>query len=142
MPIALTKFNCWPLDLGLKKHDLSSDAFFMALSNTAPSAGNTVLGDITQISPGNGYSAGGFSLTATGRSFSGSGGIARMIVADYTLSASGGNIATFRYPFIYNNTHPSKPLVGWGDIGAAITITDGTSWLFDFDPTDGVIVIQ
>jgi len=38
--------------------NFATDAYKIALSNSAPTATNTALGDITQISAGNGYTSG------------------------------------------------------------------------------------
>lgn len=55
------KFQDFVEQLVLAKHnfDGSTHVFKVALSNTAPSASNAVLADITQIANGNGYTTGG-----------------------------------------------------------------------------------
>ena len=119
-----------------KKHDLSADSFKLLLSNTAPSLSNTQKSDITEISAGNGYSAGGISLTVT--SSSSSSGLYTWIVADATLTASGGSIGPWRYAVLYNDTSTSDLLVGYLDYTYSVTIASGQSIVFDFDQTSGL----
>lgn len=112
------------------KHDFSSHTFKVALTNTAPAATNTVLGDITQISAGNGYSAGG---SASAVSVSETGGTATVTAGDVVFTASGGSIGPLRYAVIYNDsqTSPADALVGYWDYGTSLTITDGNSLTVD-----------
>jgi len=119
-----------------KKHDLSADSFKLLLSNTAPSLSNTQKSDITEISAGNGYSAGGISLTVT--SSSSSSGLYTWIVADATLTASGGSINPWRYAVLYNDTSTNDLLVGYLDYTYSVTIASGQSIVFDFDQTSGL----
>ncbi len=62
------------------------------------------------------------------------------------LTASGGNIADWRYIILYINSQPNPthvhdgPLVGFWDHGVPVTITDGQTHAFKFDlaPLDAV----
>jgi hypothetical protein len=49
--------------LGLEQHQLNTDTIRMALTNSAPSATDTTFSAITEISAGNGYTAGGEDTT-------------------------------------------------------------------------------
>ena len=60
-----TTFNSLPEALAEKVHNFSSDTLKIALTNTAPSAANTQLTDLTEITAGNGYTAGGFAITVS-----------------------------------------------------------------------------
>lgn len=115
--------------------DLDSHTFKVMLTNGAPVAGtNTVKGDLTDISAGSGYSAGGPALASVTWAETGSGtGIWRFNANDVTITASGGNIGPFRYAVVYDDTptSPSKPLVGFWDYGSSVTVTDGNSFLLD-----------
>jgi hypothetical protein len=136
-----TKFQDFADQLGKGKHDFSSHAFKLALSNTAPSAAsNTILTDITQIAAGNGYTTGGFALSCA---WAESGGTGKLTITDLVITATGGAMATFRYLVIYNDTQtsPVDPLVGYYDYGSALTLAAGESLTVDFDGTNGVLTI-
>src|ERR1700720_2827204 len=55
---AFNKFNAFVADVANKVHNLGSDTLKVMLSNTLPTSANAVKADITEISAGNGYSAG------------------------------------------------------------------------------------
>jgi len=131
-----TKFYGFCEAVHEKKHDLSADSFKLMLSNTAPSLSNTQKSDITEISAGNGYTAGGISLTVS--SSSQSSGLYTWIVADATLTASGGSIGPWRYAVLYNDTSTNDLLIGYLDYTYSVTIASGQSITFDFDGTSGL----
>jgi hypothetical protein len=66
------------------------------------------------------------------------------VLADITLSASGGNVGPFRYVYLYNDTvtSPADPLIGYYDYGLSLTLNDGDSFTLDFSATNGVIQIS
>jgi hypothetical protein len=135
------KFEQFVEDLAKKVHNLSSDQLVVALTNAsnAPSASaDAVLGDITQISYTNLSSR---NITTT--SCEQTSGTLKLILADLTLTASGGSVAAFRYVVIYNDTptSPADPLIGWYDYGAEITLANGESLLIDFDGTNGLFTL-
>lgn len=137
-----TKFNQFAEDLGRGVHNLHTGTLKLLLTNTAPAATNSVKADITEISAGNGYTAGG---TAVGsQSYSQTSGVGKLTGADVTFTASGGDIGPFRYAVLYNDTptSPADPLIGWWDYGTAMTITSGNTKTVDFDATDGVLQIS
>ena len=115
-----------------KKIDLSSDVLKLMLTNTAPSLSNTQKSDITEISAGNGYSAGGSTLTVT--SSAQSSGLYSLVVSDLTITASGGSIGPWRYAVIYSDTSTNDLLLWYADYGYSITVASGQSVTFDFDP--------
>jgi hypothetical protein len=133
------KFNSFVEALAEKVHNLQTDTLKVVLSNTAPTAGNSVLADITQIAGGNGYTTGG--AQATQASSAQTGGTYKLVLNDVTFMASGGSIATFRYVVLYNDTAPNDELIGWYDFGTAVNITNGNSFTVDFDATNGVLTI-
>ena len=60
------KFESFVEALAEKVHNLGADTLKVMLTNTAPNAStNTVKVDITEISAGNGYTAGGNSATVS-----------------------------------------------------------------------------
>jgi hypothetical protein len=101
------------------------------LTNSAPSATNTVKADITEISAGNGYSAGG---TDTQNDLSEASGTATVSAVDVVFTASGGTIGAFRYVVLYNDTpsSPADPLIAWWDYGSSITLNDTETFTVDF----------
>lgn len=127
-------FNSFTEAEAEKKHNLGSDTLALALTNSAPSASNTVLTDITQISYTNLSSR---TLTIT--SSSQTSGDYKLIIADKSLTASGGAVATFRYVVIYNDTATNDELIGWYDTGAGQTLADGDQFNINFDDTNGLI---
>lgn len=124
--------------------DLESDQLVVALSNTAPSSessnptadGNGILGNVTQVSYSN-LSSRNLTTTSSGQS----GGVYKLVLADLTLTASGGSVAAFRYVYIYNDTvtSPADPLIGYYDYGSSLTLNDGDTFTIDFSPSNGVI---
>ena len=123
-----------------KVHNLGTDTLKVMLTNTAPVNTNSVKTDITEISAGNGYTAGG--NTATQTSSSQTSGTYTLVLADpASWTASGGSIATFRYAVLYNDTAASKNLIGWWDYGSAVSLASGDSFTVDFDAGTGVLTL-
>lgn len=127
-------FNSFTEAEAEKKHNLGADTLTLALTNSAPSASNTVLTDITQISYTNLSSR-----TLTTTSSAQTSGDYKLIIADKSLTASGGSVATFRYVVIYNDTATNDELIGWYDTGAGQTLADGDQFNVNFDNTNGLI---
>jgi hypothetical protein len=136
---AFNKFNAFVEAVAEKAHNLGTDTLKVALTNTAPVAGNSVLADITQIAPGNGYVAGG--NQAVQASSAQVAGVYKLVLNDVTFTAAGGSIATFRWAVLYNDTAAADELIGFWDYGTTIVITDGNSFLVDFDAGTGVLTI-
>ena len=134
-----TKFNSFVEALAEKTHNLGSDSLKVMLTNTAPSASNTVKANLTDISAGNGYTAGGTAASIT--SSAQTSGTYKLVLADVVFTASGGTIGPFRYAVLYNDTAASKELIGWWDYGSAITLADTETFAWDADPTNGVLTI-
>jgi hypothetical protein len=135
------RFNQFVEDLAKKVHNLNSDTLKVMLTNSAPSASNAVLADVTEITAQNGYSAGG--AAATFSSGAQTGGTYKLVLNDVTFTASGGSFGPFRYVVLYNSTPttPLKPLIGYYDYGTAITITSGNSFTVDLDQVNGVLTL-
>lgn len=119
-------------------HNWSSHTFKAMLTNSAPVATNTIAANLTEISAGNGYTAGGMTLDTV--TLSETTGTAKVTIADEVLTASGGSIGPFRYVAVYNDTatSPADALVMWYDYGSSITLASGESLTIDFDPTNGL----
>lgn len=135
------KFDQFVEDLAKKVHNLNSDTLKVMLTNTAPSAANTVLANITEITPGNGYSAGGSAATFV--SGAQSSGTYKLVLNDVTFTASGGSIGPFRYAVLYNDTptSPADPLIAWWDYGTSLTLTNGNSFTVNLDQSSGVFTL-
>lgn len=141
MSSPFNKFNQFVQDCATKVHNLNSDVLKVMLTNVAPVATNSIKSDITEIAAGSGYSAGG--TQATFVSGAQTSGTYKLVVNDVTFTASGGSIAVFRYAVLYNDTaaSPVKPLIGWYDYGAGVTVTDGNSFLVDLDQVNGIFTL-
>ena len=137
--VAFNKFNAFVENVAEKVHNLGSDTLMVALTNTAPSAANSVLADITQIAAGNGYSSGG--SQAVQSSSAQTSGTYKLVLADVVFTASGGAMATHRYAVLYNGTAAGGPLIGYWDKGSAIDLAVGETTTVDFDPTNGVLTL-
>lgn len=127
------KFNSFVEALAEKVHNLGSDQLVVALTNSAPAAGNTVLANITQISYTN-LSSRNITRTSSAQT----GGLYSLIMADLTLTASGA-VGPFRYIVIYNDTATNDELIGWYDYGASISLASGETLTIDFDGTNGLL---
>ena len=137
---AFNKFNSFVEALAEKKHDLGADALKVLLSDTAPVAANAVKADLTEITAGNGYTAGGNAATVT--TSAQTGGIFKLVLGDpATWTAAGGTVGPFRYAVLYNDTAANKELIGWWDYGSSLTLAIGESFAVDFDPTTGVLTV-
>ena len=140
--VAFNKFNQFVVDVQSKVHNLASDSLKVLLTNAAPVATNAVKADLTEISAGNGYTAGGNAAAFT--SLTQTSGVAKLVLADpATWTASGGSIGPFRYAVLYNDTpsSPAKPLIGWWDYGSAVTLASGEQFIVDLDQTNGVFTL-
>lgn len=133
------KFNSFVEALAEGVHDFSSDTLKVALSNTAPSASNTVFANITEISAGNGYTAGGTQATLS--SSSQTAGVYKLVLNDVVFTASGGSIGPFRYVVLYNDTAANDELIGWFDYSISITLLANETFTVDFDATGGALTI-
>ena len=126
--------------------DLASDQVKVALSNTAlasessnPSTdGNGVLANVTQITYTNLSTR-----DVTTSSSTQSGGTYKLVLADITLTSTGGATGPFRYVYIYDDTVtvPADPLIGYYDYGSSLTLNDGDSLTVDFSAANGVLQI-
>lgn len=137
---SFNKFNSFVEAVGRKVHNLNADTLKVMLSNSAPSAANTVKADITEISAGNGYTAGGTAVGST--AYSQTAGVGKLTGNDVVFTSSGGAIATHRYAVLYNDTATNDELIGWWDYGSGITHAGaGETTTVDFSAASGILTI-
>lgn len=121
------KFNSW-VEVMQESANTGTDQFTIALTNSAPSATNTILSNITEISYTNCSSR-----NLTTATSSQSSGTFTLDFNDITLTASGGTVGPFRYVVIYDNTLASDDLVCWFDYGSSITLADTETLAITFN---------
>ena len=131
------KFDSFVEAVAEKVHNLGSDQLTIALTNTAPVAGNSLLADITEITYTN-LSTRNLTTTASSQTS----GLYKLVVSDTTLTSTGGSTGPFRYVVVYNSTAASGPLIGFFDYGSSITLLSGESLTVDFDQVNGLLTIQ
>lgn len=128
------KFNAFVETIAEKHLNLGSDTLKIMLVNSpAPVATNSLKADLTEISAGNGYAAGGATVTIT--SSAQSGGTYSLVGNDVVFTASGGSIGPARYAVLYDSTATTpgtSPLIGWWDYGSSITLADAETLTVDF----------
>lgn len=129
------KINSFVEAVAEKVHNLGSDTFAIAITNTAHTSTWTKLSDLTQISYTNLSSR-----TLTVSSSAQTAGTYKWVIADLTLTAT-GSVGPARYFYIYNVTATNNELVGYYDYGSSITLASGDSILIDFDGTNGVLTL-
>jgi hypothetical protein len=139
---AFNKFNQFVQDLSSGVHQLqtgTSHVLKVLLTNTAPVATNAVKADLTEISAGNGYTAGGISVgTITGAQSSGT---FKLVGGTDPVWTATGAVGPFRYAVVYNDTptSPADPLIGWWDYGSAVTLANTDTFTVDLDQTNGIL---
>ena len=131
------KFNSFVEAVAEGTHNLGSNQLTLALSNVAPTASNSVLADITQITYTN-LSTRNLTTTASSQT----GGLYKLVVNDITLTSTGGSTGPFRYVVVYNSTAAGGPLIGWYDYGTSLTLNSGESLAVDFDAANGLLTLQ
>lgn len=105
--------------------------FKLALTNSAPNATDTSFSQITEISAGSGYTAGGEDVQ---NDLSEASGTATCSAVDVIWTASGGSIGPFRYLVLYNDsaTSPADALIGYWDYGSNVTVSSGETFTANF----------
>lgn len=132
------KFNSFVEALAEKVHNLGADTLKVMLTNSAPSASNTIKANITEISAGNGYTAGGTQATIS--SSAQTSGTYKLVLADVVFTASGA-VGPFRYVVLYNDTATNDELIAYADYGSSISLANGETFTVDFDAVNGAIQI-
>lgn len=133
---SFTKFQPFVEKLAEKTFNLQSDTLKVALTNSAPSAANSQLSDITEISYTN-CSARTLTVSASSQTS----GTYKLVIADLVLTASGGTVGPFQYVVIYDDTATNDELICYFNYGSALTLQDGDTFTIDFDGTNGLLQI-
>lgn len=132
---AYNKFQDFSEQLTLGTYNFGTNTFKIMLTNSAPIATYTEKANITEISAGNGYTAGGNTTTIT---VSETTGTTTVQGTQVVFTASGGTIGPFRYAVLYNSTVTTpvlNPLVAWWDYGSSITLIDTETFTVKFNNT-------
>lgn len=139
--MGIRAFDDFHLQLLRGTHQFQTHTFKLVLCNVAPVDTNSLLGDLTQISAGNGYTAGGFTLSNV--ALTKDGGTTKVTADAVSIVASGGSIGPFEYIAIYNDTAANDPLVAWEQIpGGARTVTDGNTLNLNIGGANGFTIVQ
>lgn len=134
------KFEVFPENLASQVHDLfgaagATNVVKVYLSNTSPSSAYTVKSQFSEIAAGNGYTAGGSTVTLVGTR------------SGFTLTGTGskvvwtatGAVGGFRYVGLYDDTPstPPDPLIAWWDHASVVTLANGDTFSVRFNSSDG-----
>jgi len=139
MSVPLTKFEEFALNIGSKVFNLATDQIKVALTNTAPTATDSVYADITAPIAGTNLSgATPFNVTTT--SFLQTSGTAKLILEDLTLTAT-GEVGPFQYIVLYSDTAANDELIGFYDYDSAVTLQENDIYKIDFDAANGALTI-
>ena len=138
---AFTKFFSFVENIAEKVHDLGADTLKIMLTNVAPTTGDTVKANLTEIAAGNGYTAGGTAVTIS--SSAQTAGEYKLVGTDVAFTASGGTIGPVRYVVLYNDTPTSTadPLIGWWDYGSSISLLDTETFTVDLSASSGILTL-
>lgn len=135
---AYVKFQPFVEHMAEKKHDLGADQLVVALTTNAnvPANTNGQLSDIVPIAYTN-LSTRNISTSTSAQTS----GTYKLVLTDLVLTASGGNVATFRHVVIYNDTSTSDFLICMFDYGQDLTLQNGETFTLDFDGTNGLLQV-
>lgn|SRR5512146_1774863 len=139
MAQAYNYFDSFSEEMPQGGHDLSADTLKIFLTNEQPLAADTVKSDMAEISAGNGYTAGGPTVSISAHAQAS--GTFKLVGTCPDITASGGTIGPFRWAVLYNSSKTNK-LIGWWEYGAAsITLQDGEKLSITLDGTNGILQV-
>jgi len=129
---AWNKFNDFSEQLVRGVHDFDANTFKVVLTNSAPTAANTILTDITQITGSGGYTTGGATTTIT---ISETSGTTTVSGTEIVWTGTGSGFGPFRYAVLYNDssTSPADALIAWFDYGSAISVGASETFTLKFN---------
>lgn len=126
------KFNSFTTKLG-GDINFNTDVLGIILTNTMPSASNSVKADIAEIVTGNGYNAGGPSVAILEWHDTDIPGIAELVCASASVLATADFVGPFQHAVLYDKTVTEGPLIGWYDYPLEILLADTESIEIIFD---------
>jgi hypothetical protein len=130
----LTISNEFKYERGLGSVDFSSDTFkviLMASGFTFDPDSHGTYADVSasEIADGNGYTAGGETLSASSAwAQDNTDDDATISWSNVTWTASGGAIPDFDAAIIYDDTHASKVIVGCIALDSTVSLASGSSF--------------
>lgn len=130
------KINSFSENLAEKQIDLGGSGLKIALTNTAHNSAWDELADLTEISYTN-LSSRAITVTSSAQTS----GTYKLVLQDLVLTASGGSVGPFRYVYIYDDASTGDKLIGYYDIGSAVTLNDADFITIDFDASAGTITL-
>jgi hypothetical protein len=134
------KFQPFVEAVAEKKHDLGADVLRVLLTNNAPNVAWATRSQITgQLTTGGGYTLNGEILPFT--SSSQTAGTYKLVTGDITWTGSGAGFGPFRYAVVYNDSAASDDLIGFFDYGSSISVQAGETFVFDCDPSTGLLTL-
>lgn len=119
--------------------DFNADTLKWGLTNTAPNVATADFwNDITEISAGNGYSAGG--VTASGVTISRTGDTTKIVADDAVVTATGA-VGPFQYIVLYKSTGTASTstLIAYWPLASAVTMANGDTFTIDVNATNGFL---
>ena len=117
-------------------HNLESHQLKVALTDTAPSAANAVLANISEVA-----SYAGCSTRNVVRSTSAQTSGTYKLVCDPLVLTASGTVGPFRYVVLYNDTAASDNLIAYYDYGSSVTLASGDTFTIGFNGTTGVLTV-
>lgn len=130
------KINSFVENLAEGKINLGGTGLTVVLTNTAHNAAWDELADLTQVAYT--YCSSRVLTVTTSEQTSGT---YKLVLADLTLTASGGAIGPFQYVYIYDDASTGDKLIGYYDMGSATTIADGNYLTLDFNASTGALTL-
>jgi hypothetical protein len=134
------KIQNFAQQLGRGAYNLNTVTIKGYLTNATPAVTDTNKGTApAEIAAGNGYTAGGVTVSLPG--FSQTGGVGKLsaVASDPVITASGGSIGPFRYLVLYESV--SGDLIAFFDYGSALTLAAGESLTVDCDQANGLFTL-
>lgn len=126
MAVAFTRINSFADNLAEGKINLVGTGLTVALTNTPHTATWDELADLTQIDYTN-LSSRVITVTSSTQTD----GTYSLVLADLTLTAS-GDVPTFRYVYVYDDSSTGDKLCWYYDYGSGVTMASGNTFKLDF----------
>lgn len=139
MSAVFNQFDCFLEDLVLGRHNFGAQTFRVYLSNQIPQYAHKVKADLSEISAGFGYVAGGNQMTMTHINVS---GIVTVFGTNVQFTAQGGSVGPFQYAVLYNAADPTGRLIGWWDYGGTLVLNATEAYTVVTNPSLGLFELE